>query len=220
MDLREVSMDAKKGTVLSGIAPVLAQIQQGLPARPKEWLGALQQDPGKFADVEKEIHRAFAQMADTVVAVLLVEAAADCASAPTAKKNGVPADPQRNIRRRCSRKLRGPLPVGLRVWGVRWGGGVVGGARSGIVRERWVAGGDVWGLLAFLPRPVGGDVEGDAVGRDPSHAPNRVLVAGRLAHRSHDGESGDERNDHRCRLRGCGGSDLRNRAHRGDSRRD
>ena len=82
----EVRMESKKGTVLTGIDPVLAQIQQRLQARPQEWLVALQQNPGKFADVEKEIHRAFAQMADQVVAGLLAEATADSDFAQTAQK--------------------------------------------------------------------------------------------------------------------------------------
>ena len=82
----EVRMESKKGTVLTGIDPVLAQIQQRLQARPQEWLVALQQNPGKFADVEKEIHRAFAQMADQVVAGLLAEATAESDFARTAQK--------------------------------------------------------------------------------------------------------------------------------------
>ena len=82
----EVRMESKKGTVLTGIDPVLTQIQERLRARPKEWLATLQQAPGKFADVEKEIHRAFAQMADQVVAGLLAEATADADFAAAAKK--------------------------------------------------------------------------------------------------------------------------------------
>jgi hypothetical protein len=49
-------------------------------------LKALQQDPGKFADLEKEIHRAFTQMADQVVAGLLAEATVDSDFADAAKK--------------------------------------------------------------------------------------------------------------------------------------
>jgi hypothetical protein len=85
MDIMEVRMESKKGTVLTGIDPVLAQIQQRLQSRPKEWLVALQQDPGKFADVEKEIHRVFAQMADQVVAGLLAEGDSDFAKAAQKK---------------------------------------------------------------------------------------------------------------------------------------
>lgn len=82
----EVRMENKKGIVVTGIDPVLAQIQRRLQARPKEWLVALQQDPGKFADLEKEIHGAFAQMADQVVAGLLAEATAEADFAEAAKK--------------------------------------------------------------------------------------------------------------------------------------
>ena len=43
---------------------------------PKEWAEGSQQDPGRFANLEQEIHRAFAQMADRVVAGLLAQATA------------------------------------------------------------------------------------------------------------------------------------------------
>lgn len=79
-------MEGKKGTVVSGIDPVLRQIQQRLQARPKEWLKALQENPGKFVDLEMEVHRAFAQMADQVMAGLLAETTADSEFAAAAKK--------------------------------------------------------------------------------------------------------------------------------------
>jgi len=82
----EVRMESKNGTVVNGIDPVLAEIQQRLKAHPKEWLKALEQDPGGLADLEQEIHRIFAQMADRVVAGLLAQATADSAFADTAKK--------------------------------------------------------------------------------------------------------------------------------------
>ena len=78
--------EPKKGTVVSGIDPVVAEIQQRLQAHPKEWLKALQQNPGGLANLEQEIHRAFAQMADHVVAGLLAQATADSAFADAAKK--------------------------------------------------------------------------------------------------------------------------------------
>lgn len=82
----EVRMDSKNGPVVTGIEPVVTQIQRRLQARPKEWLRALQKDPGKLADVEKEIHQAFAQMADQVVAGLLAEATAGADFSQAAKK--------------------------------------------------------------------------------------------------------------------------------------
>jgi hypothetical protein len=82
----EVRMESKKGTVVSGIDPVVAEIQQCLQSHPKEWLKALEQNPGGLANLEQEIHRTFAQMADHVVAGLLAQATADSAFADTAKK--------------------------------------------------------------------------------------------------------------------------------------
>ena len=43
-------------------------------------------DPGGLANLEQEIHRAFSQMADRVVAGLLAQATADSSFADTAQK--------------------------------------------------------------------------------------------------------------------------------------
>ena len=82
----EIRMESQKGPVVSGIGPVLAEIQQRLQGRPKEWLKTLEQNPGRLAHLEQEIHRTFAQMADRVVAGLLAQATADSAFADAAKK--------------------------------------------------------------------------------------------------------------------------------------
>jgi len=82
----EVRMGSKTGTVVSSIDPVLAEIQQRLQAHPKEWLKTLEQNPGGLANLEQEIHRTFAQMADRVVAGLLAQATADSAFADAAQK--------------------------------------------------------------------------------------------------------------------------------------
>jgi hypothetical protein len=82
----EVRMGSKGGTVIRGIDPVLAEIQQRLQAHPKEWLKSLEQNPGSLADLEQEIHRTFSQMADRVVAGLLAQATADPAFADAAQK--------------------------------------------------------------------------------------------------------------------------------------
>lgn len=82
----EVRMESKKGKPVSGIEPVLAEIEQGLQGRPREWLKALQRDPSGLANLEQEIHRAFAQMADRVVAGLLAEASAGAHVADAAQK--------------------------------------------------------------------------------------------------------------------------------------
>lgn len=82
----EVRMESKNGKVVRGIDPVLAEIRQRLQADPKEWLKALEQDPGGLANLEQEIHRAFAQMADRVVAGLLAQTTADSSFAKAAQK--------------------------------------------------------------------------------------------------------------------------------------
>jgi hypothetical protein len=85
-DIMEVRMEGNKGTVVSGIDPVLAEIQKRLQAHPQEWLKALKQNPGGFANLEQEIHRTFAHLADRVVAGLLAQATTDSAFADAAKK--------------------------------------------------------------------------------------------------------------------------------------
>ena len=82
----EVRLESQEGTKVTGIDPVLIEIQQRLQAHPQEWLKKLAQNPGNFANLEQEIHRAFAQMADCVVAGLLAQATADSAFADAAKK--------------------------------------------------------------------------------------------------------------------------------------
>ena len=83
----EVRIGSKAGAVGSGIDPVLAEIQQGHQADPKEWLAALAQNPSGLVNPEQEIHRTFARMADRVVAGLLAQATADTAFADCAKKS-------------------------------------------------------------------------------------------------------------------------------------
>lgn len=82
----EVRMGSKTGAVVSGINPVLAEIQQRLQTHPKDWLRTLEHNPGGLANLEQEIHRTFAQMADRMVAGLLAQATADSAFADTAEK--------------------------------------------------------------------------------------------------------------------------------------
>jgi hypothetical protein len=82
----EVRIEGKKGTAVTGIDPVVADIQERLRTHPQEWLKALQQDPGRFVNLEQEIHQAFAQMADHVVAGLLAQTTAGPDFGAAAKK--------------------------------------------------------------------------------------------------------------------------------------
>jgi hypothetical protein len=82
----EVHLERKKGTALNGIDPVLAEIQERLHCRPREWLQALKETPSSFVDLEKTVHHAFQQMADQLVAGLLAQATQADDFAQTAKK--------------------------------------------------------------------------------------------------------------------------------------
>jgi hypothetical protein len=70
----EVRLDSHAGKPLKGLDPVLAQIHKRLQSHPQEWLRSLQKNPAGFADLEKQVHHAFQQMADHLVAGLLAQA--------------------------------------------------------------------------------------------------------------------------------------------------
>jgi hypothetical protein len=82
----EVRLESKKAIPLRGIEPVLTVIEQRLHSEPEAWLKQLQSRPGSFAELEKDVHRTFQQMADQVVAGLLAQATAATAFADSAKK--------------------------------------------------------------------------------------------------------------------------------------
>lgn len=82
----EIRMDGKSGPTIKGIDPVLAEIQRRLQVQPREWLKSLEQDPGKLANLEQEIHGVFARMADHVVEGLLAQATAGADFVDAAQK--------------------------------------------------------------------------------------------------------------------------------------
>lgn len=112
----EIRMESHQGAKVGGINAVLADIQQRLRAQPPAWLKALQKNPGNLANVEQEIHRAFAHMADRVVAGLLAQATGDAAFAEAAKKKVTPSDPRRKLRSGERRPLRVRLLGGLLIF--------------------------------------------------------------------------------------------------------
>jgi hypothetical protein len=65
---------AKAGAPIVGVAQIVAQLQRQLPTQQAEWLRQLQEKPEMFADLERNVHGVFQQMADQVVAGLLAEA--------------------------------------------------------------------------------------------------------------------------------------------------
>jgi hypothetical protein len=82
----EIRVESKKGAVVEGIDPVLADIHKRLQCHPQEWLRSLQKDPAGFGDLEKKVHHAFQQMADQLVAGLLAQATQGDDFANNAKK--------------------------------------------------------------------------------------------------------------------------------------
>jgi len=79
-------MASKQGDVLKGIEQARMEIQRRLEQHPEQWLRMLQEDPAKFTDLEQSVHRAFAQMADQMVAGLLAQATQAADFTAAAKK--------------------------------------------------------------------------------------------------------------------------------------
>ena len=74
------------GPDLPSPAQTLAQIQQHLAAQQQAWAEQLARDPAAFAQLEPQIHLAFGQLADQLVASLLAHAAQQPALTDAAKK--------------------------------------------------------------------------------------------------------------------------------------
>jgi hypothetical protein len=82
----EVRMQGKCGPVVKNVDEVLRRIQQELQDQHKEWVSRLLDHPARFADLEADIHRAFQNLADQVVAGVLAQATAADDFAQDAKK--------------------------------------------------------------------------------------------------------------------------------------
>ena len=72
--------------MVKSVDEVLQQVQQQLQAQQGQWLDQLREQPGKFADLEAQIHRTFQDLADQVVAGVLAQATAADDFAQDAKK--------------------------------------------------------------------------------------------------------------------------------------
>jgi hypothetical protein len=79
-------LDSKTGPDVPAPTEALGQIQRDLAVQQQIWCDRLAQDPAAFAQLEKEVHLAFGQLADRFVASLLAQAAAGPALAEQAKK--------------------------------------------------------------------------------------------------------------------------------------
>lgn len=82
----EVRVQGRTGPVVKNIDDVLQQVQQQLQAQRGQWLAQLQEEPGKFADLEVRIHQTFQGLADQVVAGVLAQVTAAADFAQDAKK--------------------------------------------------------------------------------------------------------------------------------------
>lgn len=82
----EVRVQGKCGPVVKNVDEVLRQVQQELRNQQQQWVAQLQDHPAKFADLEADIHRAFQNLADQVVAGVLAQATAADDFAQDAKK--------------------------------------------------------------------------------------------------------------------------------------
>lgn len=72
--------------MVKSVAEVLQQVQQQLQAQQGQWLDQVREQPGKFVDLEAQIHRTFQDLADQVVAGVLAQATAADDFAQDAKK--------------------------------------------------------------------------------------------------------------------------------------
>jgi hypothetical protein len=79
-------LDSQTGPDVPEPTTALAQIQQQLAAQQQTWSDRLALDPAVFAQLEHEVHLAFGQLADRLVASLLAQAAQTAALAERAKK--------------------------------------------------------------------------------------------------------------------------------------
>ena len=69
----DVHIGSKDGPTPS-LTAVVDQVDREIRAKEAKWLAKLAADPGRFAEVEQEIHVAFADMADHTVAAVLAKA--------------------------------------------------------------------------------------------------------------------------------------------------
>jgi hypothetical protein len=68
-----VRTDAQANSTFPPLALILKEMQNELNRLKQDWSQQLQEDPSRFGQVELEVHHAFQQLADQVVAGLLGE---------------------------------------------------------------------------------------------------------------------------------------------------
>ena len=105
---------SKKAEPLSGVNPVLAAVMERLRKEPTAWTEKLRKEPGTFVDLEKDIHVAFGQMADQVVAGILAEVTQTNEFADSAKEKVATG---RNAAGKATHRSGEPRPLQIRLLG-------------------------------------------------------------------------------------------------------
>ena len=81
-----VRLDSKTGADVPAPQTTLQHIHDQLLTQQQQWAAQLATDPASFAQLEPQVHHAFQQMADRLVASLLAQAAQQPALQLQAKK--------------------------------------------------------------------------------------------------------------------------------------
>ena len=82
----QVRFDSHTGPDVPAPPVALQHIHEQLLAQQQRWADQLARDPAAFAQLEPQVHQAFQQMADRLVASLLAQAAQQQALAQQAQK--------------------------------------------------------------------------------------------------------------------------------------
>ena len=82
-----VRTDAQAKSTLPPPATILKEVQKELSSLQQGWSKQLQEDPSRFGQVEVEVHHAFQELADQVVAGLLGEVGQQPALEAACKKS-------------------------------------------------------------------------------------------------------------------------------------
>jgi hypothetical protein len=82
----QVRFDSHTGADVPALPMALQHIHEQLLAQQQRWADQLARDPAAFAQLEPQVHQAFQQMADRLVASLLAHAAQQQALQQQAQK--------------------------------------------------------------------------------------------------------------------------------------
>jgi hypothetical protein len=94
----DVRIDSKTADPIS-LNTAVEKIKTQLDQQPSQWLDELSNDPTHFAQLEQQVHLAFSQLADQLVAGLLAQASQK-PSVQTAKKKSQPKRINHSARRK------------------------------------------------------------------------------------------------------------------------